>query len=152
VAAKDDLIERIELGVRQVIALSILFNYEVAEQTGLNARDNQVMGLVQIHGPLTAGQIARLANLPSGTVTGVVDRLEALGFVHRERDPQDRRKVIVRVDDEKVWRELGHHYAPQSARLRELLAGYDQRKLKIVADFLTEVVATQAGHGEVGRS
>jgi len=141
----EEFADRIELSVRQLIALAILFNYQVAERTGLNARDSQVMGLVQMHGPLTAGDIARMADLPGGTVTGVVDRLEELGFVRRERDPGDRRKVIVRVDEEKVWRELGHHYAPQSARLRELLAGYDQRKLRIVADFLDEVIAGQPG-------
>jgi DNA-binding MarR family transcriptional regulator len=145
VTSRDELVEQIELGVRQVIALSILFNYEVAEQTGMNARDSQVMGLVQMHGPLTAGEIARLASLPSGTVTGVVDRLEELGFVRRERDPADRRKVIVTVDHEKVFRELGHHYAPQSERLRAVLAGYDARKLKVVAEFLDEIVAVQPG-------
>jgi len=147
-AARDELVERIELAVRQVIAHSILFNYQVAEQTGMNARDGQVLGLVQIHGPLTAGQIATRADLPSGTVTGVIDRLEELGFVRRERDPADRRKVIVTVDDERVFRELGHHYAPQSQRLRELLGGYDQRRLKVVAEFLDAVIAAQPGQAE----
>ena len=141
----DELVEQIERGVRQVIALAILFNYAVAEQTGLNARDSQVLGLVQMHGPLTAGQIATMASLPSGTVTGVVDRLESLGFVQRGRDPHDRRKVIVTVDHDRVYRELGHHYVGQSERLRAVLAGYDADRLEVVAAFLRDAVAAQPG-------
>jgi DNA-binding MarR family transcriptional regulator len=144
-ATTEDLIGQIELGIRQVIALAILFNYEVAEQTGMNARDSQVLGLVQMHGPLTAGQVAAMASLPSGTVTGVLDRLEELGFVRRDRDPRDRRKVIVTVDDAKVWRELGHHYVGQSERLRALLEGYDAERLQVVADFLRDTIAAQPG-------
>lgn len=147
----DELVQQIELGIRQVIALAILFNYAVAEQTGLNARDSQVLGLVQIHGPLTAGQIATMANLPSGTVTGVVDRLEELGFVRRERDPGDRRKVIVTVDHERVYRELGHHYVGQSERLRAVLAGYDADRLEVVAAFLRDAIAAQPGQGDAGQ-
>jgi DNA-binding MarR family transcriptional regulator len=145
VAATEDLIGQIELGIRQVIALAILFNYEVAEQTGMNARDSQVLGLVQMHGPLTAGQVATMASLPSGTVTGVLDRLEDLGFVRRERDRHDRRKVIVSADHERVYRELGHHYIGQSERLRALLEGYDAERLQVVADFLRDVIAAQPG-------
>ncbi|MDP9220926.1 MAG: MarR family transcriptional regulator [Actinomycetota bacterium] len=144
-ATRDELVGGIELGIRQVIALAILFNYEVAEKAGMNARDSQVLGLVQMHGPLTPGQIATMASLPSGTVTGVVDRLEAAGLVTRERDPDDRRKVIVTVDNERLARDLMPQYAEQSARLRAVLADYDDRKLRVISDFLTKVIAAQPG-------
>ena len=144
-ATRDELLGGIELGIRQVIALAILFNYEVAEKAGMNARDSQVLGLVQMHGPLTPGQIATMANLPSGTVTGVVDRLEATGLVTRERDPEDRRKVIVTVDNERLARDLMPQYAEQSARLRAVLADYDDRKLRVISDFLSKVIAAQPG-------
>ena len=111
----------------------------------MNARDSQVLGLVQMHGPLTPGQIATMANLPSGTVTGVVDRLEATGLVTRERDPEDRRKVIVTVDNERLARDLMPQYAEQSARLRAVLADYDDRKLRVISDFLSKVIAAQPG-------
>ena len=124
-AEPDDAIaDQIEVGIRQVIASAVLFNYEVAERTGMNIRDAQVLGLCQLHGPLTAGQIATLAQLPSATVTGVIDRLEALHMVRRGRDAKDRRKVIVEVDDEHLFRTLGPYYVEQSTRLREVLATY----------------------------
>lgn len=146
---RDELTGQIELDIRQVIALAILFNYAVAERAGLNARDSQVLGLVQMHGPLTAGQIAAMADLPSGTVTGVVDRLEASGLVTRDRDPHDRRKVIVTVDNERLARDLMPQYAEQSARLRSVLAGYDLGELATIQDFLAKTIAAQPGQGAV---
>lgn len=135
----------IELDIRQVIALAILFNYEVAEKAGMNARDGQVLGLVQMHGPLTAGQIATMASLPSATVTGVLDRLETIGLVVRGRDPADRRKVIVTADNERMARELMPQYAEQSARLREVLDNYSDKDLGLIKGFLDRMIAAQPG-------
>jgi DNA-binding MarR family transcriptional regulator len=142
---REEVIQAIELDIRQVIALAILFNYEVAEKAGMNARDGQVLGLVQMHGPLTAGQIATMASLPSGTVTGVVDRLETMGLVRRGRDASDRRKVIVSAEQERMARDLMPQYAEQSARLREVLAAYDGTELSLIRDFLDRMIAAQPG-------
>lgn len=45
--------------------------------------------------PLTAGELATRLGLGPPATTGLVDRLESAGHVRRERDPQDRRKVII---------------------------------------------------------
>ena len=44
---------------------------------------------------LSPGQLGAQAMVTSGTVTNRVDRLEARGFVRREREPSDRRGVRV---------------------------------------------------------
>ena len=151
-AEPDDAIaDQIEVGIRQVIASAVLFNYEVAERTGMNIRDAQVLGLCQLHGPLTAGQIATLAQLPSATVTGVIDRLEALQMVRRGRDAKDRRKVIVEVDEEHLFRTLGPYYVEQSTRLREVLATYSGRQQQVIRDFLRDVIAAQPGQEPLPR-
>ena len=46
---------------------------------------------------MTAGELAERTGLTTGAVTGVVDRLEEAGFVRREDDPGDRRRVILRA-------------------------------------------------------
>jgi DNA-binding MarR family transcriptional regulator len=145
VRGQPEVADQIEVGIRQVIASAVLFNYEVAERTGMNIRDAQVLGLCQLHGPLTAGQIATLAQLPSATVTGVIDRLEGLGMVRRVRDAADRRKVIVEVEHEHLGRTLGPYYVEQSTRLREVLAGYSARHQQVIRDFLRDVIAAQPG-------
>jgi len=46
-------------------------------------------------GPKTIGELSQLVDLSYSTVSGIVDRLEAKGYVTRNRDDRDRR--IVRV-------------------------------------------------------
>ena len=45
----------------------------------------------------TAGDLARRAELTSGTMTARLDHLEAEGLVRRVRDPEDRRSVLVEL-------------------------------------------------------
>ena len=55
---------------------------------------------------MTAGQLAELSGLTTGAVTGLVDRLEKSGFVKRERDPKDRRKVVINPQVDKMEQEI----------------------------------------------
>jgi DNA-binding MarR family transcriptional regulator len=73
-------------------------------------------------------------------VTGVLDRLENAGFVRRERDPSDRRKVIVTLDEEHMWREMGPLYAGQAENLAAVAGRYDADQLEVIADFLNALV------------
>jgi DNA-binding MarR family transcriptional regulator len=130
----------VEMAVRNFIANAILFNHQVAQRLGLGASDAQFMHLLQLHGPLAPGQLAELSGLTTGTVTGVLDRLEGAGFVHRERDPSDRRKVIVKLDEERLWREMGPMYATQAESLAAVASGYDAAALEVVENFLRRLV------------
>lgn len=51
-------------------------------------------------GPLTPSQLARRLYLSHGTMTWMVDRMEARGLVARSRDKSDRRKVTVSLTEE----------------------------------------------------
>lgn len=46
--------------------------------------------------PLAAGGLRELMNMSAGAATYVVDRLVSAGYVRRESDPYDRRKVVLR--------------------------------------------------------
>jgi DNA-binding MarR family transcriptional regulator len=46
-------------------------------------------------GPLTPGELGALLSLTSGSVTALIDRLEALGWAERELHPNDRRSVVI---------------------------------------------------------
>lgn len=45
--------------------------------------------------PVTVGELGRRLHLDSGTVTPLLKRLEAMGIVHRRRDADDERRVLV---------------------------------------------------------
>jgi DNA-binding MarR family transcriptional regulator len=68
-----------------------------ARQMGINATDMQALRLLDLHGPLGPTELARRLDLRSASVTVLLDRLEAVGFIERLRDDHDRRRVTVRA-------------------------------------------------------
>jgi len=126
------------------IAGVVLYNSEVSRRVGLGPSDSQFLGLLMTEGPLTPGQLATMTGLTTGTVTGVLDRLERGGFVRRERDAADRRKVLVVPVPEGQAR-LTAHYAEHGAHTGAVLARRDTAQLQVIADFLAELNASPGG-------
>ncbi|MEU8614597.1 MarR family winged helix-turn-helix transcriptional regulator [Actinoplanes sp. NPDC048791] len=131
--------ESIVESTRRMIAAAVLYSHQVSEQLKLGPSDAQFMTLLEVHGPLTPGRLAELTGLRTGTVTGVLDRLEGAGFVRRDRDPHDRRKVIVSLDQEQIAARVHPHYTGQAEHMVTLLGRYDDRELAVIADFMTAV-------------
>ena len=72
-----------------------------------------------------------------GSITAVLDRLERAGYIRRERDLHDRRKVIIRPIPERILPKL----TPIFASLGEAMAvefgtQYSQRDLALILDFI----------------
>jgi DNA-binding MarR family transcriptional regulator len=80
-------------------------------------------------------------------MTGVLDRLERGGWIVRERDPGDRRAVVVRARRER-GAELFQLYAGMNGAMDELLAGYDDAELELLEGFLHRTA--EAGRNATG--
>ena len=89
---------------------------------------------------MTPGQLAEASGLTSGTVTGVIDRLEKAELVRRERDGDDRRKVLVVPIADAVER-LTPLYAGQAAALQHVLARRTPAELEVITAYLGDLVA-----------
>ena len=63
---------------------------------------NQVRALFQLarDEEITAGELAKRAELSPGSMTSMLDQLEASGIVRRRRSETDRRQVIVTLTDD----------------------------------------------------
>ncbi len=123
-------------GVRRAIALTVLYNDQVASKVGMSASESQSMHLLQLYGPMTPGRLAEVTGLSTGTITGVVDRLERLGFARRERSTQDRRKVLVVLDEEVLAEKMAAYYAEHATNLDAALRRYSREELVVLADFV----------------
>jgi DNA-binding MarR family transcriptional regulator len=119
-----------------------LLNHQVGRRLDLKDVDLDCLELVHRHGPLTPGELARLAGLHPATLTGVLDRLQKAGWVTRERDPQaaDRRAVTVRALKDRNPERLGL-YGGMNSALDVLLEDYTEEQLALVADFLRRTTA-----------
>jgi DNA-binding MarR family transcriptional regulator len=127
---------RIQQDFVRAIAGIVLFNHQVSERLGLGPSDSQFLTLLQQRGSLTPGELAKATGLGSGTVTGVIDRLERAGLARRDRDPSDRRKVLVSLDQRAIERKLAPVYAGQARFLAELLSSFHDEQLEVVAEFV----------------
>ena len=102
--ARSGLLDELQQAGRRLSLATIMFHQAVADRLGLNPTDHKCIDLLASAGWTTAGELAEATGLTTGAITGVIDRLEAAGFVRREDDPNDRRRVIVRVISEAISR------------------------------------------------
>src|SRR5262249_52764934 len=85
--------------------------------------------------PVTAGELATLTGLTTGAITGVIDRLETAGLARRERDPQDRRRVVVDAVPTAKERVAPLFEALRKASLKQA-AQYSDQELEIIERYL----------------
>jgi len=121
---------------RRLSTATILFHQAVADRLGLHPTDHKCIDLLASAGATTAGELAEATGLTTGAITGVIDRLEAAGFVRREDDPKDRRRVILRLVA-KRYRDIARLFEPFGAAFAELGARYSERELATIVDFMT---------------
>ena len=130
----------LKLNLRHFVVDLLVSNFEAVEDVGLNPTDLGSLCLLLLHGPATAGRLADLTGLTTGAVTGVIDRLEAGGFVRRQIDPADRRKVIVVPDAQRVDRDLFPHFPSlQRARAEEFYDDFSVAELSRISEFLSRL-------------
>jgi DNA-binding MarR family transcriptional regulator len=132
-AALEDAVRR---GLRAFMTRSVLLNHKVAEHTGLNPTDLQCLGLIQLHGPMSAGELARRTGLTASAITAVVDRLERSGFAWREHDAADRRRITIKLNEEQVESKIQPLYMAKAVGKAHAFARFSDQELATVRDFL----------------
>lgn len=126
---------------RDLSTATVMLHTAVADRVGLRATDHKAYDVLLRHGPMTAGRLAEWLGFTSAAATGVVDRLERQGYVRREADPHDRRKVIVAPIRERAAAIYGL-LQPLAAEVTALLEGYSDDQARAIHDFLSQVVRT----------
>ncbi len=127
------------LAVRRAGSVMQLLGAASAERIGINVTDLNCLNILAVNGRMTAGELARETGLTTASITGVLDRLEEAGFVRRERDPHDRRRVIVQLDAARGMRDVGPVFAPVIAAWRAVAAQYTDDELRLLLGFQNQM-------------
>jgi DNA-binding MarR family transcriptional regulator len=109
----------------------ILFHQAVADRLGLHVSDLRCLNVLMEAGSAAAGEIGAWTGLTTGAVTRMVDRLERAGYVRREPDPADRRRIIVSPVAEQMDR-IAPMYTGMAQAWATAMSGYDDEQLTVI--------------------
>lgn len=116
------------------VELSLL-NQRISGHLDLKGTDLQCLDLIDRYGPLSPSSLARLTDLHPATTTGVIDRLERGGWIIRQRDPSDRRGVVLQTVSGRRADVL-RLYSGMNAEVAKICADYSSDDLELIATFL----------------
>jgi DNA-binding MarR family transcriptional regulator len=139
-ARRTALIDRLRLLGQISSTETAMFQQAAAAKYGLGVSEMKALDVLTRLGPQTAGQLSVALRITSGAITGVIDRLERRGIVHRIADPHDRRRVVVEAD----LAALGagpNVYEGIGGAFDDLHGSYSTAQLEFLVDYLERSVA-----------
>jgi DNA-binding MarR family transcriptional regulator len=129
---REELLRELELENRKSNVEGLSYLQAVAERSGLNLTDLHCINILTLTGPITAGRLGEMMGLTTGAITGVVNRLERSGYVRREKDPDDARRVVIQPVEEELERvEAIYPGSREERAFNDLLSDYDDRDLAL---------------------
>lgn len=131
-------IAAVRQALRELGTQLALLNQQVSGHLELRAGDIQCLDLIGSNGPLSPTALAKLAGLHPATLTGILDRLERGRWITRDRDPADRRGVLIRPLRDRSQDILGL-YAGMNSSVTRICAAYTDDQLGLISEFLTQV-------------
>ena len=147
-STREQSIARMADVMRDFMANAVLFQDAVARTGGLNSTDLQTVSLLMSQGPATPGELAERTGLSAGgAITAVIDRLEKAGYVRRQRDQADRRRVIVTADVDKVLEQVGPVYGRVGARWAAYLDTLTDEQIELANELFAR--ASQINREEI---
>src|SRR6266496_1792355 len=140
-------VQKLDTWGQELNSWIIMLHHAVGEHMGLSATEHKAADILRRFGPMTAGELAAQTGLTTGAVTGLVDRLEKEGFVYREHDKHDRRRVIIKPVARGKFDEVQDLFGPLREQLGDVFLSYNKTEQAAIADFATraaEIFRTEA--------
>jgi len=126
--------------IREMGVVMTVLNLRAGEQVGLRDVELKALDVLMRDGAMSAKALGGRLGMHPATMTGILDKLEKGGWITRERDPEDRRVVLIQPVRERVG-EIVRLFAGMNSMAADVLGKYDAGQLETIADFLESVVA-----------
>ncbi len=94
-----DVANEVLVTLRQITRAVDLYSQSLVKKIGLTGPQLFIIKELSLNENITPGTLAKYMSISQATITSMIDRLETKGYVKRQRDAKDRRKVkIVLLD------------------------------------------------------
>lgn len=130
--------------LREISTLSTQFLKYVGHSLSVNDTDLSAMEHLMLEGPLTPSDLARRLDISTAATTVVVDRLSALGHVHREAHAHDRRKIVVVPTPASVQAAF-ETLVPMLSGVAGVTSRLTEHDQAVVSRFLADVIGVYRG-------
>lgn len=128
--------------LREVTRLAAELDVELARRLGLRPLDNAALGHVMSSStPVGPAELSARLGISTGSGTELVDRLEQAGHLQRQRDTQDRRRVLLYVTPA-AWQAVLTELTPLFDALDSIDGDLSAEERQVVIRYLR----TAAGH------
>jgi DNA-binding MarR family transcriptional regulator len=143
-SGRQEALDQLDIAGRAMSDAIVLFHARAAEIFGMGASDWKALGLIAQHGPISHRDLMSRLGLKPASVTNILDRLQAAGWVARTRSADDGRGIKVSVNDEKIAAFRQRVFGPLLSRLNEVYDGYDAHELALIAGAFARIAKAQA--------
>ncbi|MEZ0453192.1 MarR family winged helix-turn-helix transcriptional regulator [Sphingobacterium thalpophilum] len=133
-------IQQIGALLREVSTQAIKRSNLVSAILGINSTDLEALEVLMRLGKATAGVLAAETGITGGAVTKMVDRLEKAGFILRETDPNDRRKVYITLHVNNLESKVLPLYQSLVGAVNALLDEYSPQEQQLIISFLSRSI------------
>jgi DNA-binding MarR family transcriptional regulator len=89
--------EQFIIALRRITRAADIHSYLLQREFGVTGPQLSTLRVIHRLQPVSAGDLARAARIGYATLTGILDRLEAHGYLIRKRDPADRRTAVLKM-------------------------------------------------------
>ncbi|MFJ5625000.1 MarR family winged helix-turn-helix transcriptional regulator [Peribacillus loiseleuriae] len=135
---KSEMLENLSQSLHKYGMRTVLFQQNMAQKMGVVHTDLKTAEILNETGPITAGELSRITGLSSGSVTALIDRLEKTGYVMREKDEEDRRRVMI-TPIQKRQKQIKDHFVSLAEATKEACSTYNKEELAVILSFVEKV-------------
>jgi DNA-binding MarR family transcriptional regulator len=135
-----ELIKRVRKLTQQYAYSSIQMHEAIARKAGVSGTDHKYLGFLLVKGQMTAGELSGLTGLTTGAVTGLIDRFEKQKLVKRQFAEEDRRKVIIKPNTEKIMALFEPLYKEFRKDSEKLTASFSNKDIKVIEAYFLKAI------------
>lgn len=131
--------------LQALIGLSNEVERELVRLLGINVTDYRALTSLATSGPVDVSTLAHRIGASAATTTAILNRLEAAGYVQRDRTDRDRRRVTVSVTPA-VFAEIMRLMGPLMGLANDEITSLPAQDQAVVGKFFGRLLALMAQH------